>query len=210
MISSCFANIHCDQLSLCVSALVYWRCTNMPLLPRESESHDTSTVMQKGKSSHWPGISFTVVLPGNNVLEQLATSDSGNESKHSETKSRNKLISLHLQGECVAFQRCGSSTRTAYWSHLDWYVEVTAGYRNVSSLKWLQLHVCSVSHVRAETPSAGNTRPPKSQENPDSSRCSQAPILLFQLEGKFLPAENISMTQVQIDFPSNTDQIKWR
>lgn len=70
-----------------------------------------------------------------------------------------------------------------HWSHSDWFVEVTAGHRDVSSLKWLQLHVSHTLEQKLH-PSVG-TGPSweHEEENPDPSRCSQATILPFQLEG---------------------------
>lgn len=58
---------------------------------------------------------------------------------------------------------------------------------DVSSLKWLQLHVSHTLeqklHPSVGTGPSWEHEATKPQENPDPSRCTQATILPFQLEG---------------------------
>lgn len=50
--------------------------------------------MQPDKASHWPGIGFTVVLPGNNVLKQLTAGNSGGQTEWKKENVGGKINDL--------------------------------------------------------------------------------------------------------------------
>lgn len=177
------------------------------------------------QSSHWPGISFTVVLPGNNVLEQLTTSDSGKEIQQTQW-NKHKLISLRTT--LVTVWMCCLS---ALWlkqehlspfdseqltgtSRLDWYVEITVGYRNVSLLFKVATAICLQElHVSVGIGPSWEHRRTRGHQNlrktlisaDTARRCTN---IVFSAGGE-IPSSGKNFHDSSPDiFPSNTDQIK--